>query len=195
MAAAQDDEVDELGRLQWIAYHLSAGEFAEAEELGWDGSREDPCATSKASAALAARTAVIAKEEEGRLEWIAHHLAQRDFSGARELGWEGSEADPAAAASAAAAAAARAARAAAEKVAAADIATKAVRAEEDAAAMRADAGVGLVGAGGVLLMAARWRRRAEEAGARRLGVPVEGVVAGRVREGYAGGREGKPSVT
>ena len=103
MAAAQDDEVDELGRLQWIAYHLSAGEFAEAEELGWDGSREDPCATSKASAALAARTAVIAKEEEGRLEWIAHHLAQRDFSGARELGWEGSEADPAAAASAAAA--------------------------------------------------------------------------------------------
>ena len=116
--------MDELGRLQWIAYHLSAGEFAEAEELGWDGSREDPCATSKASAALAARTAVIAKEEEGRLEWIAHHLAQRDFSGARELGWEGSEADPAAAASAAAAAAARAARAAAEKVAAADIATR-----------------------------------------------------------------------
>ena len=103
MTAAQDDETDDLGRLQWIAYHLSAGEFAEAEELGWDGSRDDVCATSKVSAALAARTAVIAKEEEGRLEWIAHHLAQHDFSGARELGWEGSEVNPAAAAAAAAA--------------------------------------------------------------------------------------------
>ena len=41
--------------------------YYQAEELGWDGSRDDVCATSKVSAALAARTAVIAKEEEGRL--------------------------------------------------------------------------------------------------------------------------------
>ena len=54
--AGDETDEDDLGRLQWIAYHLSLGEFAQAEELGWDGSPEDASAVSKASAALAAKT-------------------------------------------------------------------------------------------------------------------------------------------
>ena len=56
MTEAHADERSDLVRLQWVAYHLSVFEFAEAEELGWDGSREDVSCCSKARAALAVKT-------------------------------------------------------------------------------------------------------------------------------------------
>ena len=44
---------DDLVRLQWVAYHLAQGEWAEAHELGWEGKPGDQEAASKAAAVLA----------------------------------------------------------------------------------------------------------------------------------------------
>ena len=61
-----DRAVEEARRLEWVAYHVKAGEYDEARKLGWEGDETEAAAWTAA-------------QETRREAWIKYHVEAGEY--------------------------------------------------------------------------------------------------------------------